>query len=315
MPVSYLRAADSSGPPMVSPPWADLPGPALIAILNQCDEPTRYSASQACKALAEAVPQARRADYEAAAKTPGRWTQEILPTATELADRGCLRPNWENIAKTMRMPTNVGRGTLSRFYVRAARLADAQKAGCTFAVNIDSGCYIGGGVGQKPDGHGVMTWADGARYEGGWKAGQKDGHGVISWADGERYEGGWKVGQKDGHGVYTWADGRRYEGGYKADKKDGHGVMTWAGGDRYDGGWKAGKKDGHGVMTWAGGDRYEGGWKEDKKDGHGVMVCAGGDRYEGSWKEGKEVASVVSSPTPASMNQTLVARFFARFKL
>ena len=285
-----LRASNLNEKANDSPPWAALPGSALVAILRQCDEPTRYSASQVCQAWAEAVPEARRDDYRAAAERPGRWTREMLPTATELADRGCPRPHWGNIAKTMRMSTSVGQGPLRQFYMRSIGLEQAQKSGYIFAAKLNLGRYIGGGADQTREGFGIQAWANGRRYEGDWRADQPDGHGVCTWADGERYEGGYEAGRPDGHGVFTWADGGRYEGGYKAGQPDGHGVFTWADGGRYEGGYKAGKKDGHGVYTWADGTRYEGSYKAGQLDGHGIQT-----------------------PTLAS-NQALIERLFTELK-
>ena len=43
-----------------------------------------------------------------------------------------------------------------------------------------------------------------------WAAFQ--GHGVYTWANGAKYDGEYKDNKKNGHGLHTWPDGSMYEG-------------------------------------------------------------------------------------------------------
>jgi hypothetical protein len=38
------------------------------------------------------------------------------------------------------------------------------------------------------------------------------GHGVYTWANGAKYDGEYKDNKKNGHGLHTWPDGSMYEG-------------------------------------------------------------------------------------------------------
>ena len=40
----------------------------------------------------------------------------------------------------------------------------------------------------------------------------KQGHGVYTWANGAKYDGEYKDNKKNGHGLHTWPDGSIYEG-------------------------------------------------------------------------------------------------------
>lgn len=45
-------------------------------------------------------------------------------------------------------------------------------------------------------GHGVYTWANGAKYDGEYKDNKKNGHGLHTWPDGSMYEGRLMLGDK-----------------------------------------------------------------------------------------------------------------------
>lgn len=40
----------------------------------------------------------------------------------------------------------------------------------------------------------------------------QQGHGVYTWANGAKYDGEYKDNKKNGHGLHTWPDGSMYEG-------------------------------------------------------------------------------------------------------
>jgi len=48
----------------------------------------------------------------------------------------------------------------------------------------------------KPDGQGIMKYADGDVYEGEFKDGKPHGQGIMKYADGDVYEGEWEYGEE-----------------------------------------------------------------------------------------------------------------------
>lgn len=85
------------------------------------------------------------------------------------------------------------------------------------------------------DGHGVETWAEGARFEGQFSRGKKHGHGVYLWPDGSLYAGRWAANQIEGAGEYIGKDGRRFAGEWAGSVMHGVGRSTWPDNRSYEG--------------------------------------------------------------------------------
>ena len=47
-----------------------------------------------------------------------------------------------------------------------------------------------------------------------WR-GQYHGHGIFTYANGAKYDGQWKGGKREGYGIYTYADSAKYDRDYK----------------------------------------------------------------------------------------------------
>ena len=56
-------------------------------------------------------------------------------------------------------------------------------------ITLKDGIYIGGVLGNKRHGYGVMDYSNGERYEGDWENDRKNGHGVFYNIIGKEYEG------------------------------------------------------------------------------------------------------------------------------
>lgn len=46
------------------------------------------------------------------------------------------------------------------------------------------------------------------------------GHGIYTWANGAKYDGEYKDNKKNGHGLHTWPDGSMYKGAKTIESKD-----------------------------------------------------------------------------------------------
>ncbi len=65
------------------------------------------------------------------------------------------------------------------------------------AVSTQTGNkYLGEMLDNRPDGTGIMTYADGITYSGGWSGGKKHGKGVFTAKDGSSQEELWEHGKK-----------------------------------------------------------------------------------------------------------------------
>lgn len=69
---------------------------------------------------------------------------------------------------------------------------------CGRQVMPDGQCYEGKFSRGERDGHGVFSWANGARYEGRWQKGKRHGDGVEILPDGTETPGVWANGQRTG---------------------------------------------------------------------------------------------------------------------
>jgi hypothetical protein len=56
--------------------------------------------------------------------------------------------------------------------------------------------YLGEMLDNRPDGSGVMTYADGTTYSGGWAGGKKHGKGIFTAKDGSSQEETWEHGKQ-----------------------------------------------------------------------------------------------------------------------
>ena len=79
---------------------------------------------------------------------------------------------------------------------------------CAYAFVRRTDCvrYEGDPVDGKPQGRGVMAWADGTRHVGEFRGGLEHGQGVLTWSSGRRYEGEFRGGRASGRGVCTRED-------------------------------------------------------------------------------------------------------------
>ena len=127
--------------------------------------------------------------------------------------------------------------------------------------------YTGGVMDGKADGHGFMTYANGAKYTGEFKGGKRHGQGTLTWPGGDKYTGEWQDGEKYGHGTMTYADGAKYTGESKAGKRNGQGTYTWGNGDMYTGEWR------DGVATHKGESAKPGWWDPIEAGIVLVLVC------------------------------------------
>ncbi|RLN38120.1 hypothetical protein BBJ28_00009961 [Nothophytophthora sp. Chile5] len=89
----------------------------------------------------------------------------------------------------------------------------------TFSIEGEF-CSVGGRVVRQ--GHGAfVTGAE--SYEGGWDQDQMHGHGVYSFATGAKYDGDFQQSRFHGAGSYRWPDGAHYEGDWHCNRMHGSG--------------------------------------------------------------------------------------------
>ncbi|CAE7937539.1 RSP1, partial [Symbiodinium sp. KB8] len=83
----------------------------------------------------------------------------------------------------------------------------------------------------KPDGEGVMCYADGGDlYRGQWVQGKKHGQGAQYYCSGDSYQGEYQNHKKHGQGIYRYADGDCHEGQYLEGRKHGSGLYWYSDG-------------------------------------------------------------------------------------
>lgn len=87
----------------------------------------------------------------------------------------------------------------------------------TATIKLDQGqlVYQGQVGNHRPDGKGVLEYANGDRYEGQFKNGVFHGKGTFKSHAGWTYNGEFKNGQADGKGVLQTEDKAVYEGTFK----------------------------------------------------------------------------------------------------
>ena len=72
--------------------------------------------------------------------------------------------------------------------------------------------------GDKKNGQGTYTFANGDTYAGEWSGDEKNGQGTYTFANGDKYVGDWKSGKRNGQGTFIWPDGEKYVGEWKDNK-------------------------------------------------------------------------------------------------
>jgi len=162
---------------------------------------------------------------------------------------------------------------------------------------------------NRPNGHGIMQYANGKHYTGGWKEGSWHGMGVLTGANGERYEGEFVFAKRHGAGIFGYDNSDVYEGNFTADRPHGQGTFRFHDGGiysggfvfgafegkgcyefdggRYDGRWEAGSYHGQGILQYIDGGCYSGEFRGGKPHGTGEIVLADGTRRKGTWKQGE----------------------------
>ena len=142
----------------------------------------------------------------------------------------------------------------------------------------------------------------GGQYVGEWKNGKPEGKGVMTYADGEKYVGELKDGVQNGTGTFTYPDGRKYVGEWK-DGSYSKGTFSFRDGELYVGEWKNGKPDGKGTFTNSSG-KYIGEWRDGNKNGQGIDYTAkGAVEYSGLFKDGKRVENKQQTAQAAPAKQ------------
>ena len=133
-----------------------------------------------------------------------------------------------------------GSGTTRQGYGVTSFRPPSRSAGDRFAGQYkDNGRH---GVGVNTFAKNAGNPSELLRREGDYASNRPNGVGVLVWANGDRYVGLWKDGTLAGAGVRIYADGRRYEGDYGDNKWNGHGVLWSADGRVVSAGiWKDGK--------------------------------------------------------------------------
>jgi hypothetical protein len=141
------------------------------------------------------------------------------------------------------------------------------------------------------DGHGLCIYARAAEngspynyYEGDIRNGKPNGEGVLVYANSDRYEGEFHNGVPNGSGMYVFVStGDRYEGEFSTGKFDGQGTFTYDNGDSYSGDFHNGQPHGRGTFVFAEiAARYQGEFRYGQVNGRGVTMHAG-IRCEGTF--------------------------------
>ena len=146
--------ASSSLPPQhVEPAPHRLTGDLLIRVVRCLNEPDRNNVACVSHGFFAAVKEARVAEVREASSRPGRLSDEWLPTAVELAQRGCSRPHYRNILTALRAaaPTGAIASPLGDFYEKAAAL---QTVAPFPAANHDTMLSMAQGAGAAAPEHG-----------------------------------------------------------------------------------------------------------------------------------------------------------------
>ena len=174
----------------------------------------------------------------------------------------------------------------------------------------EGGCYSGQWdiSQQRPEGYGIMVYADHSKYSGEFRSGKKSGRGRLLTLNCDIYEGEFYNDKKQGQGIIRKCDGTVYIGGFLNNLEHGEGKLEYLGRNVYTGGFVRGLKhgfgkliigsnsytgdlfadqfDGNGKYQWSDGRSYDGGWKSNKMHGYGDFKWADGKSYSGHYSEG-----------------------------
>jgi hypothetical protein len=152
----------------------------------------------------------------------------------------------------------------------------------------------------QPDGHGSVTFPDGATYVGEFRNNQFNGQGTLTSPDGSTQHGEWRDGNPYRvSGIDIEPDGTKEVGTWNYDGTKCGGAITWKDGREYKGDWKivdggTDLPDGSGSMKYPDGRKYVGQFHGGKMSGTGKMTYPDGKVEAGLWKDGKFVGA--SSP-------------------
>ncbi len=167
--------------------------------------------------------------------------------------------------------------------------------------------------GDCATGYGEYLYPNGTRYVGNFERGKPNGKGIMYFANGNKYLGDWVDETRQGKGRLIFVEGHTYTGEFQNNRFHGQGTMEYANGDVYEGQWKKGLAEGQGIYRFHAGGWYEGEfvgglfqgqgafhypdgsvfighWKENKKHGPGRYEYGNGLVYEDEWKEGKALS-------------------------
>lgn len=114
-------------------------------------------------------------------------------------------------------------------------------------------------------------------YDGEIRNGKPQGRGVLVYANSDRYEGEFSNGLPNGRGMYLFvSNGDRYEGGFSTGKFNGQGTFTYTNGDSYTGNFLNGQPHGQGTFVFAEiAARYVGEFRYGQINGRGVTLNNG----------------------------------------
>ncbi|MGE4397943.1 MAG: MORN repeat-containing protein [Campylobacterales bacterium] len=169
-----------------------------------------------------------------------------------------------------------GKGAL-QFYVDDKKgstsegsFSKGKRHGFVVVTYSDSEKFEGNFVDDIRSGKGAYTSKNMA-YRGMYANNKPDGQGVMSWANGDSYEGDFKDGNRTGKGIYLWANGNKYHGDFKDGNRSGFGLFTWASGSKYEGEWVNGDRTGFGII------------RLHKKEEKAIKTYGNNGSYEGNY--------------------------------
>ncbi|RNF24314.1 putative phosphatidylinositol-4-phosphate 5-kinase [Trypanosoma conorhini] len=151
--------------------------------------------------------------------------------------------------------------------------------------------------GAVRQGHGVLSYPNGAYYEGNWRHSKRHGTGCITSANGYKYTGEWCDDVREGSGYEVFACGAAIDANYANGLPEGEGVVMYSpkqNAYRYEGGWQNGKRHGRGVIFYANGDTFGCTFEQAKRHGRGVTTQTVNGReiqYETQWRDDKLVGT------------------------
>ena len=123
-------------------------------------------------------------------------------------------------------------------------------------VYVFSECLSGDCI----NGHGIISYPDGAKYEGRLENSRYHGKGCLELPDGSTYAGQWRNGLKHGWGTQLLPEKDLAQNGRIPDYY------------RYTGVWKDGKRDGWGITTFRDHTKYIGQWQDDQENGNDILT-------------------------------------------